>query len=84
VVPGALYRHVQGKEQLCDLAADRVLAEVDTRPGHGQGGSRSSPAGCVRAHDVRWPDEGRLTGKHTGATRRLGSMTKRAVAKPIG
>jgi hypothetical protein len=38
----------------------------------------------VRAHDVRWPDEGRLTGKHTGATRRLGSMTKRAVAKPIG
>ncbi len=33
VVPGALYRHVRNKEQLCDLAADSVLAEVDTRPG---------------------------------------------------
>jgi AcrR family transcriptional regulator len=31
VVPGALYRHVRSKEQLCDLAADSVLAEVDTR-----------------------------------------------------
>jgi len=37
------------------------------------------------AYDVRWPDEARLTGKQTGATRKLlGSMTKRAVAKPIG
>ena len=35
------------------------------------------------AYDVRWPDEARLTGKQTGATRTLGSMTKRAVAKPI-
>ena len=33
VVPGALYRHVRNKEQLCDLAVDRVLAEVDTRAG---------------------------------------------------
>jgi len=33
VVPGALYRHVRSKEQLYDLAADSVLAEVDTRPG---------------------------------------------------
>ncbi len=33
VVPGALYRHVRSKEQLCDLAVDGVLAEVDTRPG---------------------------------------------------
>ena len=33
VVPGALYRHVRSKEQLFDLAADSVLAEVDTRPG---------------------------------------------------
>jgi AcrR family transcriptional regulator len=33
VVPGALYRHVRSKEQLCDLAVDSVLAEVDTRPG---------------------------------------------------
>ena len=31
VVPGALYRHVRSKEQLCDLAVDGVLAEVDTR-----------------------------------------------------
>ncbi len=31
VVPGALYRHVRSKEQLCDLAVDEVLAEVDTR-----------------------------------------------------
>lgn len=35
VVPGALYRHVRSKEQLCDLAVDGVLAEVDTRPGPG-------------------------------------------------
>ena len=31
VVPGALYRHVRSKDQLCDLAVDGVLAEVDTR-----------------------------------------------------
>jgi len=31
VVPGALYRHVRSKEQLCDLAVDGVLAEVDSR-----------------------------------------------------
>jgi TetR/AcrR family transcriptional regulator, tetracycline repressor protein len=29
VVPGALYRHVRGKEQLYDLVLDAVLAEVD-------------------------------------------------------
>src|SRR3954465_4563616 len=29
VVPGALYRHVQSKEQLQDLVVDGVLAEVD-------------------------------------------------------
>jgi stearoyl-CoA desaturase (Delta-9 desaturase) len=34
-------------------------------------------------YDVRWPDETRLTAKKTG-TRRLGSMTRRAAAKPIG
>jgi AcrR family transcriptional regulator len=33
VVPGALYRHVRSKEQLCDLAMDGVLAEVDTQAG---------------------------------------------------
>jgi len=37
VVPGALYRHVRGKEQLCDLAVDEVLAEVDTRASHDLG-----------------------------------------------
>jgi TetR/AcrR family transcriptional regulator, tetracycline repressor protein len=31
VVPGALYRHVRGKEQLYDLIVDAVLAEVDCR-----------------------------------------------------
>jgi stearoyl-CoA desaturase (Delta-9 desaturase) len=36
------------------------------------------------AFDVRWPDEGRLTGKQTGTTRKLGSMTKRAIAEPGG
>jgi len=34
VVPGALYRHVRGKEQLQDLIVDRVLAEVDCHVGH--------------------------------------------------
>jgi len=37
VVPGALYRHVRGKEQLCDLAVDGVLAEVDTQTGRALG-----------------------------------------------
>jgi AcrR family transcriptional regulator len=31
VVPGALYHHVRGKEQLYDLILDAVLAEVDCR-----------------------------------------------------
>jgi stearoyl-CoA desaturase (Delta-9 desaturase) len=35
-------------------------------------------------YDVRWPDETRLTGKQTGSSRRLGSMTKRAVSRAIG
>jgi AcrR family transcriptional regulator len=34
VVPGALYRHVRSKEQLCDLVVDGVLAEVDLEAGH--------------------------------------------------
>jgi stearoyl-CoA desaturase (delta-9 desaturase) len=34
--------------------------------------------------DVRWPDEARLTGKQTGSSRKLGSMTKRAVTRTIG
>ncbi len=44
VVPGALYRHVRNKEQLCDLAVDGVLAEVDT-----QSGQASGWAGQVKA-----------------------------------
>src|SRR5690349_24417577 len=31
VVPGSLYRHVRGKEQLYDLILDAVLGEVDCR-----------------------------------------------------
>jgi AcrR family transcriptional regulator len=31
VVPGALYRHVRGKEELHDLVLDAVLGEVDCR-----------------------------------------------------
>jgi AcrR family transcriptional regulator len=34
VVPGALYRHVRGKEQLQDLIVDGVLAEVDCEVNH--------------------------------------------------
>jgi AcrR family transcriptional regulator len=34
VVPGALYRHVRSKEQLQDLAADGMLAEVDCDVDH--------------------------------------------------
>jgi AcrR family transcriptional regulator len=34
VVPGALYRHVRSKEQLCDLAVDGVLAEIDHQADH--------------------------------------------------
>ncbi len=34
VAPGALYRHVRSKEQLCDLVVDGVLAEVDCRNAH--------------------------------------------------
>jgi AcrR family transcriptional regulator len=33
VAPGALYRHVGSKEQLCDLAVDWVLAAIDCQPG---------------------------------------------------
>jgi AcrR family transcriptional regulator len=34
VVPGALYRYVRSKVQLCDLVVDEVLAEVDCRADH--------------------------------------------------
>lgn len=34
VVPAALYRHVQNKQQLHDLVVDEVLAEVDRRVDH--------------------------------------------------
>ncbi|HET9894353.1 MAG TPA: TetR/AcrR family transcriptional regulator [Streptosporangiaceae bacterium] len=37
VVPAALYRHVRGKEQLCDLVVDGVLAEVDCQGDRGTG-----------------------------------------------
>ena len=35
VVPGALYRHVRGKEELYDLVLDAVLGEVDCRTDSG-------------------------------------------------
>ena len=34
-------------------------------------------------HDVRWPDEARLTGKKVGTVRELGSMTRRPAPTPI-
>ena len=47
VVPGALYRHVRSKEQLCDLVVDGVLAEVGTpcrpRPHLGRAGQGARP-----------------------------------------
>ena len=51
VVPGALYRHVRSKEQLCDLVVDGVLAEVDCRPGRSPGwaGQVKVLAGRLRA-----------------------------------
>ena len=50
VVPGALYRHVRSKGQLCDLVADAVLAEVDCRPDHALGwaGQVKALAGRLR------------------------------------
>jgi stearoyl-CoA desaturase (delta-9 desaturase) len=33
------------------------------------------------ATNVRWPDEQRLTARHSGSTRKLGSMTKRSPAR---
>jgi AcrR family transcriptional regulator len=41
VVPGALYRHVRSKEQLCDLVVDGVLAEVE----------------CQADHDLTWIEQ---------------------------
>jgi stearoyl-CoA desaturase (delta-9 desaturase) len=35
-------------------------------------------------YDVRWPDETRLTAKQTAGTRKLGSMTRREHASPMG
>jgi AcrR family transcriptional regulator len=50
VVPAALYRHVRSKDQLCDLVADSVLAEVDCRPGRSPGwaGQVKALAGRLR------------------------------------
>jgi AcrR family transcriptional regulator len=41
VVPGALYRHVRGKDQLRDLVVDGVLAEVD----------------CLADPTLHWPEQ---------------------------
>jgi len=51
VVPGALYRHVRGKEQLYDLIIDAVLGEVDCRadPGAPWTARVAALAGRLRA-----------------------------------
>jgi TetR/AcrR family transcriptional regulator, tetracycline repressor protein len=48
VVPGALYRHVRGKEQLCDLAVDAVLAEVSTQADLDSGWAEQTKALALR------------------------------------
>ncbi len=52
VVPGALYRHVRSKGQLCDLVADSVLAEVDCRPGGSPGWTEQVKALADRLRTV--------------------------------
>ena len=52
VVPGALYRHVRSKEQLCDLAVDGVLAEVGTQADHA----------------LAWPDRVKILARRLRAT----------------
>jgi len=51
VVPGALYRHVRGKEQLQDLVLDAVLAEIDmpADPSLDWAGQVTALAGRLRA-----------------------------------
>ena len=53
VVPGALYRHVHGKEQLYDLILDAVLGEVDCRTDPAaaldRAGRRPRAAACGRS-----------------------------------
>jgi AcrR family transcriptional regulator len=55
VVPGALYRHVRSKEQLCDLVVDGVLAEVDCQADRALGWSEQVK---VLAHRLRAVLEG--------------------------
>jgi AcrR family transcriptional regulator len=55
VVPGALYRHVRSKEQLCDLVVDGVLAEVDCQVGRTLGWTEQVK---VLAHRLRAVLEG--------------------------
>jgi AcrR family transcriptional regulator len=55
VVPGALYRHVRSKEQLCDLVVDGVLAEIDCQVDRTLGWTRHV---TVLAHRLRAVLEG--------------------------
>ena len=55
VVPGALYRHVRSKEQLCDLVVNGVLAEVDCQVGRTLGWTEQVK---VLAHRLRAVLEG--------------------------
>jgi AcrR family transcriptional regulator len=52
VVPGALYRHVRGKEQLCDLVVDGVLAEVDCQASDAPGWAEQVKALACRLRAV--------------------------------
>jgi stearoyl-CoA desaturase (delta-9 desaturase) len=36
------------------------------------------------AHDIRWPEESRLTARHAGETRKFGAMTRRTAARSAG
>src|SRR6185312_2536478 len=49
VVPGALYRHVRGKEQLYALVLDAVLREVDCRADPATPWAAQAPARRLRA-----------------------------------
>ena len=68
VVPGALYRHVHGKDQLGDLVVDGVLAEVDCQV------DQNAP--LDRAGDVCWPAD---CGRSWSATRASRGCSRPAI-----
>jgi len=52
VVPGALYRHVRGKDQLHDLVVDGMLAEVAHWPWPRPSSKHFSQPACLTARPV--------------------------------